>query len=126
MANDSTLKAILKAKCPRCHTGDIYTYPLSKIHKFSETNKQCPHCKLMYEREPGFFFGAMYVSYVFSVAILLTTAFVLFYGFRDPEYWVYVVTIPAVVVVLLPLSFRYSRVLYLYAFGGIRYNPAYK
>lgn len=126
MANDSTLKAILKAKCPRCHTGDIYTYPLIKIHKFTDTNKLCPHCKLMFEREPGFFFGAMYVSYVFSVAILLSTAFMLYFGFGDPAYWVYVVTIPLVVIIFLPLSFRYSRVLYLYAFGGVRYNPAYE
>lgn len=80
----------------------------------------------MFEQEPGFFFGAMYVSYVFTVSILFTIAFVLYYGFDDPAYWVYVVAIPAVVFLLLPLSFRYSRVLYLYAFGGIRYNPAYK
>ena len=31
----------------------------------------CSHCGLKYERENGFFFGAMYVSYAVSVAIFV-------------------------------------------------------
>lgn len=126
MENDSTLKAILNAKCPRCHVGDIFTYPHKKIHKFSDTNKYCPHCNVLFEREPGFFIGAMYVSYVFTVAILLGTSFVLYFIFNDPAYWIYVLTVCFLVFLFIPYNFRYSRVLYLYAFGGIRYNPHYK
>ncbi|MEM9340801.1 MAG: hypothetical protein AAGA66_18855 [Bacteroidota bacterium] len=35
----------------------------------------CPTCGLRYEKEPGNFYGAMYVSYGFSTAIFLVTAF---------------------------------------------------
>ena len=79
----------------------------------------------MYEQEPGFFFGAMYISYAFTVAILLGTSFVLYFGFDDPPTWVYMLAVPLVTLLFVPFSFRYSRVLYLYAFGGIRYNRSY-
>ena len=126
MKKTSGLKAVLEAKCPRCHTGNIYKYPFWKFHRFTATHQHCPHCSVRFKQEPGFFFGAMYVSYAFSVAILLGTGFVLFVGFNDPPFLAYLVSIPTVVLLLLPFSFRYSRVLYLFAFGGIDYNPSFK
>ncbi|EMR03024.1 DUF983 domain-containing protein [Cesiribacter andamanensis] len=124
MPEISTAEAILKAKCPRCHIGDIYKHPA--LHTgFSQTHKTCPHCGLMYEQEPGFFFGAMYISYAFAVAILLGTSFVLYFGFNDPPTWVYMLAVPLVTLLFVPFSFRYSRVLYLYAFGGIRYDRSF-
>lgn len=43
-------------KCPRCHTGDVFTeknpYALTKIFSMHE---RCSHCELKYEREPSFF-----------------------------------------------------------------------
>ncbi|WP_224995006.1 DUF983 domain-containing protein [Cesiribacter sp. SM1] len=124
MPEISTAEAILKAKCPRCHRGDIFIH--NAYHPgFSKTNKLCPHCGLMFEREPGFFFGAMYISYMFTVAIMLGTAFVLYFGFNDPPLLVYLLSVPLITVLLVPLSFRFSRVLYLYAFGGVSYNRSY-
>lgn len=126
MQKKSILYAILNYKCPRCRVGKIFIYPLlQKPLKFTKTHKTCPHCELLFEVEPGFFFGAMYVSYVLTMAIMLVTAFILYYFFDDPEIWVYVTTVIVAVVVLLPVIFRLSRTLYLYAFGGIKYNPSY-
>ncbi|WP_246164212.1 DUF983 domain-containing protein [Xanthovirga aplysinae] len=85
-------------------------------------NKSCPHCGLVFEREPGFFIGAMYVSYAFIVAIFITVALVLNYGFGDPDLWVYIFSVLGVVLIFLPLIVRYSRVLYLNGFGGIKYD----
>lgn len=124
MPEISTAEAILKAKCPRCHVGDIFPNPVYSTG-FSDTNRICSHCGLMFEREPGFFFGAMYISYMFTVAILLGTSFVLYFGFSDPPVWVYLLGVPLVTLLLLPVTFRFSRVLYLYAFGGVRYNRSY-
>jgi hypothetical protein len=33
-------------------------------------NERCPVCDLRFEREPGYFLGAMYISYPLSVPIL--------------------------------------------------------
>lgn len=126
MRKRSVLYAILNHKCPRCRKGDIFVYNLTrKPSGFIKTNKACPHCGLLYEREPGFFFGAMYVSYALTMAILLGVAFILFNFFNDPEAWIYVASVFVAVVVLLPVVFRYSRTLYLYGFGGVKYDEKY-
>ncbi|MEK6478859.1 DUF983 domain-containing protein [Catalinimonas sp. 4WD22] len=104
----------------------MFKYSLiEKPHHFTATNKTCPHCQLIFEREPGFFFGAMYVSYALTMGVLLATAFVLYNVFGDPDLWVYIVTVPLIVLLLLPVIFRYSRTLYLHGFGGISYENKY-
>lgn len=126
MQKKSVLYAIINHKCPRCRQGDLFKYNfLEKPHRFMATNKTCPHCQLIFEREPGFFFGAMYVSYALTMAVLLSTAFVLYHLFGDPELWVYIVTVPSIVILLMPLIFRYSRSLYLQGFGGVSYDKKY-
>lgn len=126
MQKKSLLSAILNHKCPRCREGDIYQYSLAeKPQSFTATHKTCPHCQLIFEREPGFFFGAMYVSYAFTMGVLLTTAFILYNFFDDPELIVYITAVPAIVIILLPVIFRYSRTLFLYGFGGVSYDEQY-
>jgi len=124
MQRKSVGSAILHHKCPRCRTGAIFRYSFfQKPAKFTDTHKNCPVCGVQYEREPGFFFGAMYISYAFTMAILLGTAFILYNFFGDPELMVYIIAVPAVVLLSLPVVFRYSRTLFLYGFGGLKYNP---
>lgn len=77
-------------------------------------HSNCPKCNLRYEKEPGNFYGAMYVSYGFSTAIFLVTAFVLYHFFGDPPLNTYLVSIFLVAALLFPFNFRYSRVIFLY------------
>ena len=126
MAKKSAWSAILDHKCPRCREGDIFMYSLrERPTKFIKTHKNCPHCDLAYEREPGFFFGAMYVSYALTMAIFLGSTFILYFFFGDPSLATYIITVVGGVIVLTPVVFRYSRTLYLHAFGGVKYNEAY-
>jgi len=126
MSKKSGLYAILNHKCPRCRQGDLFKYSLlSKPHKFTATHKTCPKCQLIFEREPGFFFGAMYVSYGLTMGVLLATAFILYNFFGDPDLVVYITAVPLIVLLLLPVIFRYSRTLYLHGFGGVKYDPKY-
>ena len=37
----------------------------------TSTNPQCPVCGLKFEREQGYFLGAMYISYAMAVPLLL-------------------------------------------------------
>ena len=104
--------SFLTGKCPRCRTGDVFEYPLANIVKFSSTHSHCPHCGLQFEAEPGFYYGAMYVSYAFSVGLLLMTA-ILYLYYDWPMFKVLIFT-PIVAIVLLPFMFRYSRLVMLY------------
>ncbi len=60
--------AILRGLCPRCREGHIFRGPLFWI---SRMNPSCPVCGLRFEREPGYFLGAMYISYAMAVPVLV-------------------------------------------------------
>jgi len=76
-------------------------------------NITCPVCGLVFEREPGYFTGAMVVSYVLAVPMLGAMVIGLMtLGGLD--------AVPALLIgdtaylVLVPFIFRYSRVLWLH------------
>ncbi len=123
MKDVSKLQAILGTKCPRCRTGEIFKFPFSRLSRFTETRDNCPVCGLKYEVEPGFFFGAMYISYAFTVAIMIAAFVAVFVLGNDPPLWVYLVTIITANLLSVPLMFRYARVLMLHWFSGVRYDP---
>jgi hypothetical protein len=50
---------------------------------------------------------------------------VLNYVFNDPEMWVYGVTVVVTNLLLLPVMLRYSKVLYLYGVGKLKFDPKY-
>jgi hypothetical protein len=85
-------------------------------------NDTCPHCGVRLEPEPGFYQGAMYVGYAFTVAMIVIIGITL-YVLSDPSEWVYIGTIIAVMGLAVPLNYRYSRIVYLFLFGGVRYDP---
>ena len=82
-------------------------------------NHTCDKCEATFEPEPGFYFGAMYVSYALTCAIFATVSFTLYY-FGNPPEWVYIVAVVVSAILFIPISFRYSRILFLYWFGGLQ------
>jgi uncharacterized protein (DUF983 family) len=118
----SLLQAFVGCKCPQCRKGSIFTKPAFST-QFMETNAHCPVCHLRFEREPGFFWGSMYISFGLTVGIFLAVLIAKSLFFNSIEWYIqYAITI-GLLVVLSPMMFRTSRVIMLYAFGGVRYNP---
>jgi hypothetical protein len=120
----SSVGSLLSMKCPKCHEGDIYinknSYHLSTAGKMHQA---CPVCNLDYQPEPGFYFGAGYVSYAITIAISIII-FVCLYPFVDWYRWeIYVGVIFGVLLLTFPLIFRYSRVGWLYIFH--KYDPQF-
>lgn len=97
-------------------------FPWQDLQKFAVMHKSCPECQQTYEPEPGFYFGAMFVAYGLIITMVLILWLILFFLFKDPEFNVYIIVIGLFNVLLLPLIFRYSRLIYLYLFGGIKYD----
>jgi hypothetical protein len=124
MPQNSKGDAILQGKCPRCRQGSMFVYPFYKYFKSAKVNENCPVCHLRFEIEPGFFFGAMYISYAFSVALFATIGVALSVLGDYPVYY-YIISIVVAEILLFPLMFRYSRILFLHLFGGVRYDPGY-
>ena len=76
-------------------------------------NATCPVCGHVFEREQGFFQGAMYISWVLGVTYLSGLA-VLGQALLAPRIGIgYVVScVVAIHVLCIPALFRYSRVIW--------------
>lgn len=122
MANVSKLQAVLNGLCPKCRKGKIFEYPFYSVRHFDDMHELCPNCKLRYEIEPGYFIGAMYVSYAISGAVALIAGFILFYLAGDPGGWTYAAVIAPMMIVIAPINFRMSRVIWLHYVAGINYE----
>ena len=119
---DSTTAALLALRCPRCHRGPLFKHSAASLH-FAEMYDACVVCEQTYEPEPGFYYGAMYLSFGFSVMIFAIVGVLLYNFAGDPDTWVYVAVVFGVTLLTTPLVFRYSRAMMLYFFGGARYDP---
>ncbi len=113
--------ALFHGKCPRCRSGKIFKF--NAIGKnFMKMNDDCPVCGLHFEIETGFFWGAMYLSYAITCAMLIILGgSVLIIG-HDPDFWIYMAVIIPSFFIASPFTFRYARILLLYWFSSIRFE----
>jgi len=122
MADPIKLHAMINARCPQCHEGRLFKYKWWNLFNFAQMHENCPHCSLRYEIEPGFFYGAMYISYAFTVGIMLIGGIIVFNFFNDPPAMGYVVPITIFSLVMVPFNFRTARVIFIHLFSGISYK----
>ncbi len=74
-----SFRAMWQNKCPRCREGDIFIKPLN-LSKPLDMPHSCSNCGQLTEPEPGFYYGAMFLSYIIgSWLVLLPTLFLVFY-----------------------------------------------
>jgi len=108
----SKIGSMLACKCPRCRSGKVFKGAAIDPTAFSKTYDYCPNCQLKFEHETGFFWGAMYISYAFS------TLFMIVFGVlavnNDWSWNKILFTVISFSVLLVPFSYRYSRILLLY------------
>ncbi|WP_395625900.1 DUF983 domain-containing protein [Daejeonella sp.] len=126
MSKTSQFLAVLNSKCPRCRRGKIFSGSLYGFN-LQRTNETCSHCQMRFEIEPGFFYGAMYVSYAFVVAEMLNVGLLtyLITG-NDKSPWLYIFSILLSVLALTPINYRYSKVLLLHFLTPkVKYKPEY-
>jgi uncharacterized protein (DUF983 family) len=101
----SMLAGAIRLKCPRCGAGSLYAKPFHmRVH--------CPSCGLKFEREQGYFVGAIYINYAATIAIAVPGFFILDVLARlsiDQQLWIWV---PFAIIFPL-LFFHHSRALWL-------------
>jgi hypothetical protein len=75
--------------------------------------KRCPVCDLKFEREEGYFLGAMYISYGLALVTIAILALILWWltswGIVKNIKWAIVLFLP-----LTPMIALFSRVLWIY------------
>ena len=107
----SAAAGIRRQFCPRCRQGRIFRGPLYRAPLATLDN--CPVCGLKYEREQGYFLGAMYVSYILSVPPVLLLIVLIWKLSAWPFDW----SIMAAFIAYLPfvpVVARFARVVWMY------------
>jgi uncharacterized protein (DUF983 family) len=66
----SMLGRAIRLKCPRCGEASLYEKPF-------RMRGNCPSCGLKFEREQGYFVGAIYINYAATIAVAVPGFFIL-------------------------------------------------
>lgn len=114
------IQSITTYSCPRCRQTKIFKQPF-ELSKPLEMNKSCEVCGLNFEPEPGFYFGAMFISYILSGWIYVLLALLLVFGFE----WSFNAAMGFVLVFALLTFFkllRISRSLWIHFL--VKYEPS--
>lgn len=114
------LYSVLKNKCPRCHEGNFFeTNDPYDLKKFSRMNARCPLCNEDFQREPGYYFGATYVSYGLTVGfgIALFLLFCVVFNFGTIPFLLF---FSALLILLLPLFYRFARLIWINLFVNFK------
>lgn len=122
----SKLYSILKNKCPRCHDGSFFKYPVSiNFKKVTQLHENCPSCDLKYMMEPSFFFGAMYVNYALAVALVIGIFIIakVLIGLTILQSFVAIIVISLLVT---PFTLRLSRIIWINLFVNYTKNISTK
>lgn len=110
------LLSLLKQKCPRCREGELVVSKNPYNLKYlTQMHHKCTVCGQLSQPETGFYFGAMYVSYALGVVVFAILFVIMEFMLEIKGYhfmWVYAV----IMIILWPVIFRYSRIIYSYTF----------
>jgi uncharacterized protein (DUF983 family) len=97
----------LRRRCPVCRKGRIFAGAVTM-------NAQCPTCRYVFEREPGYFLGAIAIGYFLGVIIVVALAV----GIRriaPTLEWEWCFGFALVFYVLFtPIVFQYARTVWMY------------
>lgn len=124
MFKGTKLYSIFNNKCPKCQQGNFFVHNNPyKLKEFDKMHHSCPVCKESFEKEPGFYYGAMYVNYGITVAIGVAW-FLINYILFNFNALFYAVSFAIILIVLLPWVFRTGRLTWINLF--VKYNPKEK
>ena len=116
-ARDTTLSAILHCKCPKCHQGDLFIHRSHfHLNGLLDMNDNCPICGRDLQIEPGFYLGAMWVSYPIVMFLIIGPLLLAHYVIHLHLIASFVFA-GVILAVLTPPLLRYSRVVFLYLFA---------
>ena len=109
--SSSTLSDILRQRCPRCRRGSIFRYSIYR--GFPKMCERCSVCDLKFQREEGYFLGAMYISFGLALVIIALIAALLWaitgWWITKDMIWALVLFLP-----LAPAISLFARVLWIY------------
>ncbi len=99
-------------KCPKCSKGDLYPTGTFSFSKPFDMNDTCNDCGQKFFPEPGFYYGSMFISYIFTGWFSIAFVLLLHWIFK----WSTAASFAALITVLalfFVYIFRLSRSIWL-------------
>lgn len=122
--------SMVAMRCPQCREAHFYENPNTySFNKLGANKTVCEICGADLQPEPGFYFGAAYVSYALTVALWISVLVALItfdaiglieFGFLTHPI-TFLTTGMIATVVTFPFLFRLSRSMWAHFF--IKYKP---
>ena len=117
------LYSIIYNYCPRCQNERFW--PENNPYKNILVNNggdlgACKNCNLKYEIEPGFWYGAMYVSYGLTVFIAISVWLIMYAFNENIDIFVQICIITFLLIILFPVVYFFSRLIWINLF--VSYN----
>lgn len=120
--------ALLKCKCPRCRSGNMFQNNNPwQLKTTMKMNKECPVCKQPLNIEVGFYYGSSYISYGLTIllSVLSFVIWVVCFGLAsDKSLLGWLIANAVLLLALQPYLMRVSRTLWLAFF--VRYDKNWK
>ena len=113
------IKSIWDMKCPRCRQGDLFSES-AYSKKFTEMPERCEVCNQNYMPEPGFYYGAMFISYIWTAwfCLLFVGGGLLFFDMSVNGAFILLIIVMAI---MFTWIFRISRSIWIHI--SVRYQP---
>lgn len=126
MKTRTAFEGILTMRCPKCREGKMFPEGTLYSTRFMKMNDRCACCGQSFMPEPGYYFGAMFVSYAINTAFFMAVWLGMYLLMDEITVLSMIVALLVVVFGLLPITFRLSRVLWIYIFVRYESNAQYK
>jgi uncharacterized protein (DUF983 family) len=110
------LAAVIAGRCPRCGGARIFRGRLAM-------HSACPACGLRFERESGYFTGAMYVSYILALPVMGLCVLAVYLLAPNLSFGASVVAAVVLFLPWVPALFRYSRIIWIHLDQTIDPSP---
>jgi uncharacterized protein (DUF983 family) len=121
----SKIYSISKFKCPGCHEGNLFKTPLSSFKGIYNMHDKCIECGEDFQKEPGFYWGAMYIGYMLSTAYMLSSMFSLIFFLKLTVNQSFVVAISGGVLIV-PVVARLARSIWIHIYVRYKGNKSPK
>ncbi len=107
--------SILKERCPNCGKSTVY-YSTKSIFHMPVMKINCDECNYKFDREPGYFLGAMYISYAIAVFLGISTFTLLYFLFPNLSFNWIITILAFVMIIAAKKNYKLSRIIYIHIF----------
>ena len=122
MKKGSKLYSIATMTCPQCQESHMMIANPYRFSTMGEVKDKCEVCGLDLKPEPGFYYGAMYVSYALGVAVFVTIWASCNWFFDNVGVWTQISLVLIALIGLGPYLYALSKVIWANFFFSFKAN----